>query len=588
MRVELLILKDMAVYYEAYFSISEGEWDFDNKTFTITPLPTDDYSNWVEDGDLEFNILNVTPVVTVNCNGYAYTRNRWLFDVIEYLAAQVFPGCTVQSNLFTQATDYVTLAPSKLLYLTIAAKSDIKRPVSSDPATVANMSFNEMMYILKMFNVYWKYSEAFNILTVEHVSYFGHTSGLDLRTQEIAIASNKFKYDRENMPKYEKFHFMEAKSADFIGDPIWYDSLCVNQDSGSNTQEYSNRVTTEIELLNDLETVESISDEGFVILSNYVSGGAYYTYQFGGIRDTVVRWNMPLSWSYLFQCYHRHNRVLLSGFMNFIAATFVSAKKTIVQDINAIVCSGYTPEEYITTELGETYLGGLKGYVKRAVIKPYGEINFTLLYGPEDNENTGIVADPKALAVIQDDLEIWSYLSEPNIYDTYYSIWTNSGTCDVIMIPAGTTYQHDVLTQINPIVTIAYNFTDTSLTGWARTVNGDTTFSTCTDLDCDTGAPVPPAIPAVPVITGHTQATTCGPIRINWSAVADATYYILQRNPDLGGNANWETQYTGVGLYYDDYNAGSQEIIFLYRLKACNISGCSAYCADHTINDIMC
>lgn len=587
-RIDLLILSGTNVYYEAYFSISQGEWDFDNKLFTITPLPTDDYSDWAEDGDLEFNILNTTPAVTVECNGYSYTRNRWLFDVIEYLAAQVFPGCTVSSDLFTHTTDYVTLTTSKLLYLTIAAKSDIKRPTSSDPATVANMSFNEMMYILKMFNVYWKYSAAFNILTVEHISYFGHTAGIDLTTQEIALASNKYKYSKEDMPKYEKFHFMEAKSADFIGDTIWYDSLCVDQDSGSNIVEYYNRVTTEIELSGDLDTVDSISDEGFVILSNYESGGLYYTYSFGGIRDTVVRWNMSLSWSYLFQCYHRHNRVLLAGYMNFVATTFVSAKKTIVQDVNAIVCSDYDPEEYITTELGETYLGGLKGYVKRAVIKPYGEINFTLMYGPEDNENTGIPADAKALSIIEDDLDIWSYLSEPNIYDTYFSVWTNNDTCDVIMIPAGTTYQHDTLTQLNPVVAIKYNFTDSSLTGWDTIVNGDTTYLTCVDAECDSGSPAPPAVPAVPVITGHAQVTTCGPVRINWSAVADATYYVLQRNPDLGGNAAWQTLYTGIGLYYDDYDAGTQEITFLYRLSACNISGCSAYCADHTVNDIMC
>jgi hypothetical protein len=332
-----------------------------------------------------------------------------------------------------------------------------------------------------------------------------------------------------------------------------------------------------------------MSDDGFVILSNYTFGGAYYTYQFGGIRDTVVRWNMPLSWSYLFQCYHRHDRVLLTGYMNFVAKTFVSARKTIVQDINAIICNGYDPEEYITTELGETYLGGLKGYIKRAVIKPYGEINFILLYGPGDNENTGIPADPKSLAVIQDDLDIWSYLSEPNIYDTYYSIWTNGDTCDVIMILAGATYQHDTLTQINPIVQIAYNFTDASLTGWTETVNGDNSFLTCTDGDCDSGAPAPPAIPDVPDIIGHTQTVTCGPVRINWTAEVGATYYVLQRNPDFGGNPSWATIYSGIEIYYDDYNAGTQEgTTFLYRVAAGNITGLSAWSAEHTVDDIMC
>ena len=150
-------------------------------------------------------------------------------------------------------------------------------------------------------------------------------------------------------------------------------------------------------------------------------------------------------------------------------------------------------------------------------------------------------------------------------------------------------YQHDILTQINPVATVAYNFTDSSLTGWSETVNGDTTFLTCTDVDCDTGSPAPPAIPDVPDITGHTQATTCGPVRVNWTSEADATYYVLQRNPDLGGHANWETQYTGSGIYYDDYNAGLQDgVTFLYRVAAGNISGLSAYSAEYTVNDVMC
>lgn len=596
-RIDLLILSGTSIYYEAYFSISQGEWDFDNKLFTITPLPTDDYTEWDQNGDLEFNILNVAPIVTVDCNGWAYTRNRWLFDVIEYLANEVFSGSTVASDFFTNTTDYVTLLPSKLLYLTIAAKSDIKRPaLTSDAATVANMSFNTLMGILKMFNVYWTYDLGLNILTVEHVSWFGHSAGIDLRTQEIAIASNKYKYDKAEMPKYEKFHFMEAKSADFIGDPIWYDSLCVNQDADSNISEYYNNVTTEVEYIQKLVfsgDSSGISDDGFVILANYKSGLNYYTYFGSGIRDTVIRYNMPLSWSALFAAYHRHNRVLLTGYMNFVAQTFVSAKKTIMQDINAINCAGYSPEAYITTELGETYFGGLKGYVKRAVIKPYGEINFTLLYGPEDNVNSGIVASTPVLSVIRADLDIWTSLSEPNIYDTYYSVLTNDGLageeCNEIMIPAGSQYQHDILTQINPIVDVAYNFTDASLIGWMERVDGGTTFDTCTDLDCYPGTPAPPAVPDVPAIVGHTQGTTCGPIRINWAAVVDATYYVLQRNPDMGGNANWETQYTGVGLYYDDYNAGVQDgVTFLYRLAAGNIAGPSAWSAEHTVNDIMC
>jgi hypothetical protein len=585
--IYFMIFKDGVLWWEGYFSTSEGSWDLDAQTFTVTPIVIDDYSAWDERGDLEQNIINIPTEVTVNCNGYDYTHNRWLMDVIEYICDSVFDGCTVASNFFTYATDYVTLKPSKLLYLTIAQKSDIKNPLSSDPATVAIMTFNDLMHILRIFNCRWTFDLTTNIIRIEHVSYWDHIAGLDLRTQEIALSSNKYKYTKDRMTKYESYSWMEAESADFIGDLIWYDDLCVNQDPNSNVEEYFYNITTEIELIQD--DPDSISNDGFVILANYKSGANYYTYQFGGIRDTVVRWNMPMSWSYLFQCYFRHDRVLLDGYMNFIATTFVSARKTKVQEINAILCSEYDPENYITTELGETYFGGLKGYVDKAVIHPYGEVNFTLLYGPEDNVNSGIGDDSKALAVIQDELDIWSYLSEPNIYDTYYSVWTNDDTCDVITIPAGTTYQHDTLTQINPIVTSKFNFTDSSLTGWDKTVNGGTTYLTCTDGDCDSGAPVPPAVPDIPDIIGHSQASTCGPIHLSWTSEADATYYVLQRNPDLGGNAAWQTQYTGAALMYDDYDAGVQDgVTFLYRVAAGNITGLSDWSAEHTVDDVMC
>jgi hypothetical protein len=390
---------------------------------------------------------------------------------------------------------------------------------------------------------------------------------------------------------------MESKSPDFIYGHAFYDDYCVDQNPETNTWEYRDNVTTEIEYIQTSildGTPEQISNDGFVILANYLDTGLYHTYSGAGLYDTTIRFNMPLAWSYLLELYQKFDRVLITGYFNIITVppiTFVTAKKRKVQQINAIVCPAddYTPEDYITTELGETYFSSEKGYVDRAVIKPYGEVNFTLLYGPDDNENGGGPVTTKTLDVYQDDLQITSVLSEANIYDTYYSIWTNTDTCDVIMIPAGVMYQEDNLTQINPIVTVAYNFTDASLTGWQIEVNDSTSYTTCDDGDCDTGAPAPPAVPGIPTITGHTQSETCGPVRVSWAAEPDATYYVLQRNPDLGGNPSWQTQYSGAALYYDDGDAGWNEgTTYLYRLAAGNISGLSGWSAEHTVNDIMC
>jgi hypothetical protein len=593
--IYLLILQDTDIYWEGYFTTSMGEWDLDNQTFTVTPLPIDDYFLWDEYGKVEYNILNVAPVVTVECNGWSYTRNRWLLDVIEYLAVQVFgAGTTVTSRFFTEATNYVTLKASKVLYLTIAQKSDIKNPTSTDPATVANLSFNELTSILRgRFNCYWKYSEALGIVTVEHISLFTNVPGLDLRTQEIAERSNKYRYLKEKMPKHEYWRSMEAKSADFIYGHAWYDAGCVDPDPDSNTTEYADRVTTEIEYITQsiLDGDEgAISNEGFVILCNYNDGGVYRTYQMAGIYDTTIRFNMPMAWSYLLKYYHRHDRVLLDGYFNIQAQTFVSAKKIKVQDINAINCNyqSYDSEQYITTELGETYFGGEKGYVDKAVIKPYGEFNFTLLYGPSDNANEGIDADAKSFRIERVDLEVYAYLSEANIYDIYYSVWTNeafplSDQCDQFMIPAGTLYQMDLITNPNPIGTVSYNFTHASLTGWDISVDGSTTYDTHTDAECSSGAPAAPPVPDVPNIIGIGQIATCDPLNITWSSEVGATYYVLQRKPDYGGFSVYTTVYSGVDTDYDDANAGSQDaILFTYRVAAGNISGISAWSAEDT------
>ena len=392
-RIDFLIYQDTTIYYESYFSASQGAWDFDQFTFTVTPIPYDNYNDILDVADIQYNILDVTPKdITTNIYGSTttYTRNRWLMDVVRYLANKVSPGSTVSSTFFTAATNPVTLDYNFLTLLTIAQKSDIKDPTSSNPATTAMMSWNQLMNILwGMFQVAWSYDAG--IITVEHISFFSHSAGVDIRTQLIGQSSNKFRYLTEKMPKYEKFAFMEADEVNFVGVPIWYDSVCVDQDPNTNVKETSVNVTTDLQFIQNNPT--AITNEGFVILCNYVSGGNYYVRSDKGAYFATSSLNMDLSWANLHNCYFRHNRVLITGYMNDILTTFWTAQKTKIQPINAIICpeADYNPEDYITTELGEVHFEGEKAYVQKAVIKPYREVNFTLLYGPEDNENTGVV-----------------------------------------------------------------------------------------------------------------------------------------------------------------------------------------------------
>jgi len=416
---------DIEIYWDGVFSTTDGHFDIDECTFDVTPRPNDDYIALFDEADIQYNILStgsaVTTRVVQGVIDETYDNNRWLArigssSVLEYLADQILTGVTVSSDFFTDAINPVTLHANHLLYLTIAQKSDIIRPDATDPSTTAMMSWNELMDILwTMFQVQWDYDLDTDTINVEHISWWAAGAGIDLRTQLAAVATNKYSYLKEKMPKYEKFHFMEADNANFVGWPIYYDSDCVDANPDTNVRELSIPVTTDLEYI--YNNPDAISDEGFVILCNYFDDPDYFVeIDLGAFHDDV-RANMHLSWANLQNCYFRHNRVLITGYLNGVLVTFWTAMKTKHQKCSAIVCEEFAPEEEITTELGETYFAGAKAQVQRGELSPSGLLNLNLLYGPAGNTPTEI-EDAKWILVYEDDCgDFTALLSETDAGD---------------------------------------------------------------------------------------------------------------------------------------------------------------------------
>jgi hypothetical protein len=385
----LTIYKDGAVYWEGSLTTGQGEWDFDAKTFTITPSVIDDYTDWEAEADKEYDILALSRVNTVYDDGGAtttYDRTILFMDVIEYLAQQVFsPTITVASEFLSNATNPITQIANRYNYLTIAQKSDILYPTSSNPATKGLMSWNGLTEILKSMNLRWEYNDGIDILTIEHISAWDTVSSIDIRSQDLTKSTNKFRYVKEELPKYEYFKWMEAYYDDFIGEPIWYDSACVSND----TTEFALNVTTDIQFIRDCVLAgeeAKISKDGWVLFSTYLSGTDYYINFNSGTGDALF--NADLSWYRLHRLFFKHDRQLGTGYLNGALTTFYSAKKIKQQECSIIYCSDLNPNRAIITELGEEYFGGQRGEIKKAVIKPYGEINLTLVYGPEASEIT--------------------------------------------------------------------------------------------------------------------------------------------------------------------------------------------------------
>lgn len=397
-------------YWTGFFSTSEGEIDIDKCTFEVTPLATDDYTVILKKGDIQYNILGagldrMTTRALRGAIDETYDRGIWLYhaaddNIIEYLAGVLDPGCAVSTTFFTAANNPATGATNHLKLLSIAQKSDIINPASTDAANIAMLSWNELMDILwSMFQVKWTYDPAgAGTFTIEHISFWTKNLGLDLRGDLMTVATNKYTYLKEKMPKFEKFAFMESYNPDFYGVPIYYDSNCVDQDPATYTKNTVVNVTTDLEFI--YTNPEAISSDGFVILCNYLDGADYYVLIELGMYAGEIRLNNHLAWANLHYRYYMHNRVLLTGSMNGAAETFFTAQKTKQQECSVIVCpiDEYDPDDEIATELGQTYFGGALATVKKSELKPSGEIHFNLLYGPADNEET-VISDPKYMLI---------------------------------------------------------------------------------------------------------------------------------------------------------------------------------------------
>jgi hypothetical protein len=485
-------------YWEGYFSVTDGKFDLDRCTFEVTPLANDDYADILEAQDTQINILAIpigdAPVITTKIYGttHQFTRNRFLLDVIKYMADEMVAGVTISSTFLTAANNPATLHTNHLLYLTIAQKSDIIRPTSTDASTIAMLSWKELMDIMwTMFQVRWDYISGTNTINVEHISFWSQVAGLDLTTQLISQTTNKFSYIKEEMPKSERFSFMESFNGNFVGTPIWYDSNCIDQNPESNSRETSIPVTTELEYI--MSNPADIADDGFVILCNYLSGGLYYIESDYGSLVVGSALNMHLSVANLQNFYHRHNRVLINGKLNNNDVTFWTAQKNKLQECYAIVNPDdlFDPANYIHTELGNTYFNS-HATVKSATLKPSSEMKLNLVYGDADTPFTG-VDDVKVITVTEitgnhqsrfnftlnkdadDDLVITIYLTCKDI---------DGVECDTavetITIASGTRNDFCLIPWCEPVATPAIcvahyvtDITDATAHGWTVTFSYD-------------------------------------------------------------------------------------------------------------------
>jgi hypothetical protein len=284
-----------------------------------------------------------------------YTRNRLMFDVLEFLIEDC--ELSYKTEFFTDSVNYVTGLANKLKHLTFSQKSDIKNFLSTEQAWKGDMSFNDFMLCLGIFNLKW-FINSDGEIQIEHVSWFNRILGLDLtesKYENFIRSKSKYKYNKIAMPKYEEFAFMEAGNVDFIGVPIEYESACVNEKEGENKKDFQVNILT-TDLLQIFNSPQDISNDGFVMLQNEYDGSYTVGVEAGILTGNNIV-NGHLSWANLHENYWKYDRVLLEGNMNDTLTTFLSKqrqKQQVELEIPYCCEEEFDPlTEFVRTPLGD-------------------------------------------------------------------------------------------------------------------------------------------------------------------------------------------------------------------------------------------
>ena len=282
---------------------------------------------------------------------YIVNTNAGLTYKSTFLENDEFP--TGHPDIPIGTKNYVTnIDPNVLNEMVLMQRSNI-RP-TSDPATEWNITFNELMDILKtMFNVDYFIDDDGNF-RIEHWSYFDNTSASDIDLTLLdggkwINKKNKWSYQIEDMPNREHFEFLDSYYPNFIGKDIIYNSISTFNRYKDNIKSYSVPVATDARNL--FATRTDGTTDGWVLLTV----ASDIIIEEAGILNAYVLPNNHLSWGNLHYNYHRHGRVIEKGNLNGSDMTFFSYRRVVKQEeITYPECCGiFDPMAYKITELGE-------------------------------------------------------------------------------------------------------------------------------------------------------------------------------------------------------------------------------------------
>jgi hypothetical protein len=316
-----------------------------------TPCSGGNVYTWERVLNQNFDFGNSRGLLLEDAVQYLVNTIGGLDYVSTFLENDEYPSGNTDIPIGTK--NYVTLVdPNPLNGMVVYQKSDIR--LTSDRATLWNVTFNDLMDILKtMFNIDWFIDDE-GKFRIEHWSYFENTAASDtdltlLDSGKWINKKNKWSYEIEDMPTREHFEWAEANSIDFFGRDIIYNNIATFNRYKDNIKSFSIPVTTDAKYM--YNNSSDISNEGWAI----VTVASDIIVNEVGLLSGVVLPNNHLSWANLHYNYHRHGRVISKGNMNGSDIVFLSCKRLIKQEeITYPECCGtFDPMAYKITELGE-------------------------------------------------------------------------------------------------------------------------------------------------------------------------------------------------------------------------------------------
>ncbi len=272
-------------------------------------------SLWIKYDENLFGLLNEDSLRMPIILNDTYEFHEVVKKILLEIAPEIsFDKSPEHSQFLYNSINPITNVEERNLYIT--PKSNLKKIGYDMAARVGDISFNDLMNMMKnVYKCYWIIDKN-NNLVIEHISYFRNGGaytdenviGVDITTMinptmglTWDYLTNKWTYDKPDIPNEYKFAWMDKTSLFFDGFPIIMNSKYVTK--GKTEDITLSKFTTDVDYM--ITGDSNISDEGFALLTtsfrNIIydckSGNGYINND-GTISSSMTSGQIGYGWVY--------------------------------------------------------------------------------------------------------------------------------------------------------------------------------------------------------------------------------------------------------------------------------------------------